>query len=74
MIKILNSLKKKHYIANDHTEHISKSQLGAPTHARQCYSNKGCKVYLKKSRAIQGERKSRERIKAPIFLEAVLAM
>ena len=33
MIKILNSLKTKHYIANDHTEHISKSQLGAPTRA-----------------------------------------
>ena len=52
----------------------SKQQLGAPAQTWKQYSVHGCKVDLQRYRATSGETNFIELIKAPIFLEADLAI
>ena len=50
-----------------------KKQPRAPAQTLQQYSMHGCMVHLLRYRATSGERNFIEQIKAPIFLEVVLA-
>ena len=56
------------------SEFDSKYQLGAPAQTWQQYSIHGCTVESLRYRASSGEGKFIEQIKAPIFLEVVLAL